>query len=131
MSAFIVSETSIANVMSYLFHNQSYGARSLDTFIEEGRRLAEANVISVKNRYPSRPDEEFENWPAAVASAVKEACDNPPKIDAYQALKSLDCLDYQCCEVGNWEGSLNERLIINLKSMAIQSIPEYEEAVWD
>lgn len=131
MSVWIVSETSIANIMSYLFHNQLHVARSLSVFVEEGRRLAEANVASVKHRYPDRPDEEFHNWPAAVANTVREACSEPPKIDAYQTLKSLDCLDYQCSEVDNWEGSLNERLIINLKNMAILSIPEYEAAEWD
>jgi hypothetical protein len=88
---------------------------------EIGQILRDENVRSVNYRY-SKQDQ------AARFSYVYD----PVKIVVpVQALKALNCLDYQSCETPDWEASLAWRIVQEISGYAVRKLPGYDAAQWD
>jgi hypothetical protein len=51
-------------------------------------------------------------------------------LKAVEVLKMCDCLEYQSCEMEDWEQSPARRLIETIRWAAIRDLPGYEEADW-
>lgn len=51
-------------------------------------------------------------------------------IDPVQILKACDCLEYQCSDWPNYEGSVAERILRRIRDRAIACLPGYRAAAW-
>lgn len=145
MSAFIVSEQCMKNIIYNLFWDHTFKDRNsiftyndyrkIDTYEHKDfHKLAEElykmNQEAVKQRYPDDtsdyiniPDCEKIDWTG-----------NGTKLDKFQALKSMHCLIYQCSE-GNIPETKLYKFLSDLvhcwESYIINEMPEYEKAEWD
>jgi hypothetical protein len=48
-----------------------------------------------------------------------------------EALKLIDCYEYQSCEHPEWEGSLAQAFCRSLRGNTIDRLPGYDEAPWE
>ena len=127
MSAFIVSDTHINLLVSFAERKDItayYGnPRVAYSFAKDAARLAgilhTANVESVNHRYDDHaPSDDYQyqfSYKVVPAIAI---------------LKGLDCLEYQSCELPDWEGTLAHALIQRIRSSAIHCLDGYEDAPW-
>jgi hypothetical protein len=127
MSAFLVSDahiSAIAHFINVQFANYRTIGDGLPTTDDPqaiGRVLYAANVVSVECRYPDTKGDPVNVW----------RYNAPAKpVDVVTFLKSLDCLEYQSCEVPNWEGSRAQRIIEWARRGAIGKLPGYDRAPW-
>jgi len=145
MSAFIVSYKTMRCIIYNLFWNHEF--KNLQSIFEyndyrkidihdfkDFHRLAKElylmNQEAVKQRYNEPDNSEYIQIPD---------CDNIDwtsngKLDKYQALKSMQCLRYQCSEGNVPKTKLYkflELLISHWMDYIINEIPEYKKANWD
>jgi hypothetical protein len=129
MSAFIVSEKHIQAIVNYAVFKikDVYFANGgkLDLRTPEDRNrlgqiLWDANVESVNYRYTdNQPYHKFEFRPTSeIMSPV-------------QMIKALRCLNYQSCEIDDWNNRTACRLIESLILGTVRFLPGYEEAEWE
>lgn len=135
MSAFIVSDKHILALVNYALHQHMrfhfdsdsntriYDPRTL----EDGQALAEMlqrqNMRSVNARYPQHDDSnapsiDFLHYPLQ------------PAISALQAIKAVQCLEYQSCKTADWRDTDAKRFCDWVMSEAISQLPGYEQAQW-
>lgn len=95
-----------------------------ETAAECGRMLVYANAISVDHRYPKHPSS---RW-AVSAYRFKESA---PRLTVVQALKALDCFDYQSSEHPDWESSPARKFSDCLRARLITMLPGYDAAQWE
>jgi hypothetical protein len=136
MSAFIVGQQTMANIVNSLFYDHKFNewyrilkehgyttAKDFDRLYQE---LYMMNRKAVIDRYEEKegsdyielPDEV--NWDSGRCSKI-------------QALKSMQCLRYQCSEGDVPESKLYkflDEIITDWMSYIIGEMPEYEQAVW-
>lgn len=113
------------------------GYSSVDTAQRIARELARANIASVAYRYPrdvdgSRPgpclfDAEIEEAAALYAAHFVV---NPEQLTPIAIIKLCRYVDYQCCELENWAGSLAWRQLEWISSNAVSNLDGYENAHW-
>jgi hypothetical protein len=90
-----------------------------------GRMLWQANLDSVKARYP---DEDYAGEEQDVETYRHPAFFPAP--EPVQALKAVNCLQYQSCEVDDWEETEAYRFLQNLAACLVAILPGYKEAEW-
>jgi len=126
MSSYIVDYKTIDRILSWINNNQnstaigSFCADDLESF---GKKLLLMNTKAVNQRYEEKSDEKH-----AKSYKFKKV-----KVYDCQALKSAECLYYQCSE-GNVPGmklykSLRS-LIEIMRNFVIEKLPAYTKAEW-
>ena len=137
MSAFIVSERTMKDIIYNLFWNHEfknqtsildrYGYKTSEDFDRLAIELYKMNREAVKQRYNEADDSDYIKIPEKLNW-------DGGKIDKFQALKSMRCLIYQCAE-GNVPKTklfkFLEELIESWTWYIINAMPEYEKARWD
>lgn len=122
MSAFIVSDNHIHAVVAAAAHFDAYlpnlKLRDIDDRQKLGQILVDANYESVNYRYKAKYE----------PPVYRIRFTTPP--DPIQAIKAIDCLDYQSCEVPDWESTEAFKILERIKSAAIAHLPGYQEAKW-
>ena len=137
MSSFIVSDKCIKNIIYNLFWDHEFkrtdfiltrnGYKNVEDFDRLAIELCTLNKEAVKQRY----DEPEENDHIAIRERFNW---DGGKLDKYQALKSMQCLRYQCSEGNVPETKLYkmlEDLILTWMYYIFNQIPEYNKAEWD
>jgi len=145
MSAFIVEEECINNIIAFIDRDRSdYRKDYLRRIIQEagfdidstkglralGQALWRMNAIAVSDRYGEKVQKVTFKWdvynlPANLRSAFI--------LFPIQAYKSAQCLGYQCSEGNVPESDLYELLYKIIDAMAnyiAQSLPEYQTVKW-
>lgn len=120
MSAFVVREQTIQNVVSIWFR-PSATTRPVEQLDDIGRNLWVMNADAVSLRYSERP----ENLPKFHFRAQR--------CSKIQALKSARCLWYQCSEGNVPDRSLYKELEDVIRRLAleiVEELPEYDRAQW-
>jgi len=137
MSAFIVSEKCMKHIIYNLFWDHEFkrtdwilkdnGYNTAEDFDRLAIELYQLNREAVKQRYDEPEESDY------IAIPERFNWDNG-KLDKYQALKSMQCLRYQCNEGNVPETKLYkmlETLIQNWMYYILNQIPEYNNAEWD
>jgi hypothetical protein len=98
-----------------------------------GRLLWLACQKSVAYRYPGDADGE---WPGPAGLTLAEidgyAFTRPSRrLTAVEALKAIDCYEYQSCEHPEWKASAEREFCLALRSSLVGSLPGYNEAAWE
>ncbi len=44
--------------------------------------------------------------------------------------KQLDCYEYQCCELPDWEGSEAKEIVDRARRLILRGLEDYEQAAW-
>ena len=122
MSAFIVSEQHINAILTASITCPIMNGKSLAEINKIGKMLWNENHKSVNYRYKDSekcPPYKFKTWFTCYA----------------QAVKLLDCLDYQSCEHNSYEDSKTKKFIdelkIQLKTKALLESPRDYEALYN
>lgn len=131
MSSFIVEDKTIHRIVSWIANNQHSNWTSTyipsewkkcNNFDKLGKSLIALNYKATNARYAEQ-----------LKVDIKYKWENLYHINDFQALKSAECLRYQCSE-GNVPKTklfkLLERLIEGIKSNIIRKIKTYEDAEW-
>lgn len=142
MSAYIVSTEHIhALVAAALEHHRQLpfrwypnivGSHSLDytNADEVGAMLLSECVRSVSYRYP---DDTFETLPGPNPKTHPDLYlwRRPMRMPTtVEALKQIDCYEYQSCEHPEWETSSAREFCAMLRRRLVQQLPGYDEAPW-
>lgn len=138
MSAFMVSNECMNNVINGLFWNHQFkdwnseiykeqNLNDSEDFEELAIRLFTLNQSALIQRYPNeKADSDYIQIPKFEWKG--KTC------NIYQTLKSLHCLHYQCSEGEIPEEPLYkwlDKVISALESYIINRLSEYEKAKWD
>jgi hypothetical protein len=126
MSAFVVDQAHINAIVTWAnhFHRQLSSDTMADDPERLGQLLLDANIASVNYRYAHKPEAQSE--PEKFVWRPSRA----RELTAVEAIKALQCLDYQSCEVQDWRASREAKIISALKSVAISELPGYDTAPW-
>ena len=114
MSAYLVEQEHIAELCKWTFSPQRHAhcwnmvkrrpimsdGETWHKIPEAAKILAEANIASVKARYPDSPDMLIEDYVDLVIDESKKRANL--ELDAADIYSMAVCLDYQSCEVDNW-----------------------------
>jgi hypothetical protein len=127
MSSFIVSGDTLNKAvwaMTRDIGGNGWSA-SCEDCDELGQRILDMNVIATNYRY--RNSEHIE---------PETSCEFRFKLKSYRwvdALKSLDCVRYQCTEGEVPKLELYQQIekrIQDIRAFVVRSLPEYENAAW-
>ncbi|MDD9309810.1 hypothetical protein PUS82_00495 [Cytobacillus firmus] len=128
MSVFLVEDETFVKVFNTLALNQNhlikglsegYGLSDLKGEIE---RLHEANYRSYYMRYNEIPNYK----PLVISERDFSRFDNP-----HQLLKSMECILYQIeLDEKSFDYSFINRAIYLVTRSIIESLPEYDKAIW-
>lgn len=137
MSAYIVSHETINRIVSFLYSNTGISAFSRNETIAKagfpiaeqegcsklGKAMLKLNVAAVDQRYNEKNRKEV----------IVNYQFNKVATSRIQALKSLQCLLYQCSE-GNVPKRKQYKMLKaiekNIMHEIIDSLPEYQKAEW-
>lgn len=143
MSAFIVNYSVINNILSIaenhelmtkccylkreltnIFGQNKYGFIDEEILNNAGQKFLELNIDSVNYRY-----NEEEDYIYAEEYRYKNT-----KASLIQAIKSLNCLMYQSCEIENYKENPTYKKMERLKKLFIDTYfytnEEYKQAQW-
>ena len=120
MSCFVVPDYHVDVLVSWA------SLRGAPAFIEgmDPRRLAAC--LARANR-------------AAYRARYGEQCEEPERyrhrdaqhLSFAQVAKACDCLDYQCSDWSEWEGSVAQRALTRIREHAVRlALPGYDDAAW-
>jgi hypothetical protein len=141
MSAFMVSENHIdAIVLTALFgpsefckpykgewYAPYFGNPSkkldYDNAVELGQLLTDANVESLKARYP-RENHDVEPYTIQNLELSRN------RYSALAILKLIQCYEYQACEYDGWESSAAAKFCAALTRRLITCLPGYDPLPW-
>ncbi len=87
---------------------------SFNTF---GAYLWQENTNSVNARYAEQSETEAYHWRGIDVTTI-------------QALKAVDCYEYQSCEHEGWNGSLAQSFCTILRKRLVQDLPGYDDGHW-
>lgn len=122
MSAFIVSDAHIqalADAAGRYCQRTTIDGIELNDGDEVGRCLLAANYASVNFRYKLKG--------VAHAWTFKHA---QTQRGAVEIIKACQCFDYQACELPDYKNTTAARIVSDIKSRAIASLPGYDAAPW-
>jgi len=136
MSAYLVSPEHIGLIAAYARAMLDRGEA-----VDLAELLAQANVNSVAARYPNdksgeRPgqiegqsDDDF----IAESRQWAERYDaNPPTVSHARMCRYIECLEYQCCEVHDWDECVAKHLLDAAREHAsLHRESEDVDGVWD
>ena len=147
MSAFIVDYKTIDNILSirmnqdillnHCYLNSQYESlfnRAGDYWIFEnlenlGKEFLRLNIESVCERYPNDEEMHEDNSYAENYKFQDTNC------SLAQAIKSIQCLMYQSCEIENYKENETYKKMERLKKYLIDAFlclnEEYKKAAWD
>jgi hypothetical protein len=94
-----------------------------ETWKKAAEILWHENIRSVCHRYP----EDYMNSYGKITYAFRL---KTVPISAIQALKCLDCLEYQSCECDDFYDSEAKALIEQFRKGIVGTLPGYQEASW-
>lgn len=132
MSAFLCNPAHVGQLAAFVRRDR----HTRYTPEELAETFARANLASVGYRYKMTADKtatEFLGEPDAetyVRACVAEAV-APCVLSPVMAIKMAHCLDYQCCEVEDWRGSVAEWRLRELEAIAARSLDGYDVAPWE
>jgi len=143
MSAFIVSKETIDAICYAAIHYPHNGLHWKGEHgtlkaLEHGQRpdaigeiLWHENVVSVRTRYP---DDAEDSLPGpnelTMVDVLTYRFTRPPLPSVVEALKLIDCLEYQSCEHDEWDTSEACHFLGSLRRALIRCLPGYEKAPW-
>jgi len=145
MSAYICSPEHIAALAAFASRPSSSHViipwkreRARDTVRNVARRLAEANIKSVAERYPNDQDGNRPG-PCMTDEEICKASERyagkylvyPPKLSPLDIISMASCYEYQACEAENYATSDAALQIGWIKDAAIRSLNGYDKAVRD
>lgn len=112
---------------------EGWASLTRQTVDRAGRMLWTENLKSIAYRYP---DDESGERPGPIGLTDFEIAayawtDHQHDISAVQALKALDCYEYQSCEHPEWDTSEAKTFCESLHSHLIGLLPGYDEAAWE
>lgn len=126
MSAFIVSNLHLNTIVSTMAHyglylNLADGTlyRAKDSAVEVFNILAKANVDSVNACYRETSEVETHFHPCRVDPTTPE-----------KAIRLLQCLNYQSCEVENWYATPAAQIIAQAIMGLTTNIPAIDDNSW-
>ncbi|MGD9891652.1 MAG: hypothetical protein AB7R89_28720 [Dehalococcoidia bacterium] len=126
MSAFIVGSYHINRIVATALHGPRDKAghwyRSQHVELEPrdlGQMLHDANVRSVSYCYQRDDPAKSYQYSRLVE-----------RMTAVEALKALDCYEYQSCELPDWQGSPAQQWCERFRAGLIRVLLGYEEAPW-
>lgn len=141
MSAFLCSPEHVGGLAEYSAAHREWAKA---TGHDLAQLWAKANLASVARRYEMTEDavaQEFGGFEDAqqyVWACQQQATRNAlwiraPKAEIHTwAFKMASCLDYQSCEVPDWNGSEAQRQIEAVQHEAAKrGLPGYEAAPWE
>ena|SRR6185437_1429461 len=111
------------------FYNEPHHNNNLDSI---GQMLAAENLTSIHYRYPDTvgnddnvpgPNEPYWLEPYTFPQTTKP-------LTCIQALKAIDCYEYQSCEHPEWLTSEAKRFCEQLRKHFVGCLPGYDRAVW-
>ena len=119
MSAFLVNPEHIGQVVSWHFsqpmHQTNFynlHTRQEIKFIDKQPKasqiaimIAGANAASIKSRYPDNHHKIIGDLTDYLAACSQAARGGPQIQDPASIINMVNCLDYQSCEVENWQQS--------------------------
>lgn len=118
MSAFTVTKQHIDAIVTPVVQSRMYNGFINGADAQEiGNILWNQNYRSVNYRYHDNQESPKYYFKQNVVSPV-------------QVLKLISCLDYQSCETPDWEQTQAFKLLDEIKSIVINSLPGYAEAKW-
>jgi len=125
MSAYLVSEENIAYLVEACVKHQVEGAhvKNLQELSALGQKLWDENQKSVSYRYVQDKAKAPKYKHLFIFSGFSD-------FEPVQVLKSINHIDYQSGEHPTWEGSEAKRILEELKSAVIHSLPGYDDAIW-
>lgn len=137
MSCFIVSDSCINNILSFVYKNRDnfyfssllsdYELNYFDEFEKLGRDFLLLNHQAFFCRYGDKINNQD-------LKQIQDYIFTSVEVSNYQALKSMECLRYQLSESDKIENSdlykLLDKLIDRTKSFIIDNIEEYKKANW-
>lgn len=146
MSAFIVSDILINDTLNFIKfesnnsnHNQRPVKSSLTMKFQEQLKIKELNLneleildllgkfilknncCSVNSRYPDHQPELDHDFKYEY---------NYSRISLGQYMKNLDCIDYQCSEMKDYDKSEFKKVINRMKTYGVNCIEGYDQAKW-
>lgn len=151
MSAFMVSKSHI----DALVHAAYFGPRDLRGLPQSGRwckpqfegchnwgfermndvgdMLVMENLSSIHARYPDTLADP-EGTPGPIAQYWQQLYEHetpPRKMGVVEALKALDCYEYQSCEHPEWDKSEAFEFCRSMRHSLIGCLPGYDAAPWE
>lgn len=142
MSAYLVEEEHIAELCKWTFAPQRHAhcwnmvkrrpilsdGETWHKITEAARILAEANVASVKARYPDSPDMLIEDYVDLVVAESKSRANL--ELDAADIYNMAICLDYQSCEANGWHETDAYWLIKSIQAEAASVMASNAKMKW-
>ena len=113
---------------------QTFGLRGNRFHIAEnpteiGQILKKTNILSVQHRYK---DKDLNKLPGPIGMVegynwkrISESLINPVAV-----VKSCHCIDYQSCELPDWNKTLAKRVLTAIERKAVELAPGYDDAPW-
>lgn len=99
-----------------------------------GRRLIEANIISVWTRYGDSIDlPEQADYVAQALSYTHDPVlwEGGASVDFhFQVIMTSHCVSYQCCEIDTWAASMAHAFVTAVREAAVRSLDGYRDAHW-
>ena len=145
MSAFIVDKIHIDGLVQamlesngfhspfrYFFKDKSHAVVK-ENANDIGSMLWEENLKSIDSRYPDCKEDG--KYPGPIDFSTKDIVSYTYKrasqrVKLIDALKAIDCYEYQTCEHNDWEKSESFAICQSLRKWLISRLPGYEEASW-
>jgi len=118
MSAFIVNKKHIDYILSTNLYSK-YENATMEKLNAIGQELVNENFKSVNYRYHEN-NQPYKYYFQPVLNF------NP-----IQALKAVNCLDYQSCEHPTWENSNAKKILESIKNSLITMLPGYDDFQWE
>jgi len=141
MSAFVVSKEHInAMILAGLavryiplgwYHNGEHHQLTSHNADEIGQMLLDENVASVAYRYQ---DDSLSQLPGKTNAEWLLPFEWHPfakKPTALEAIKLVNCYEYQACEHPEWEQSEAKAFCKALRDNLIPQLPGYDKAPWE
>lgn len=125
MSAYLVSPETIQAIVTFAHNdNLSSDYKTVESCQQLTNMLINQNVESVNYAYRHRPEYQAEPYELIFDLRYNR------KFKPIEIVKLIDCLDYQCCETEDYEGSIIQKILNTLKDHAIEQIEGYKESAW-
>ena len=141
MSAFVVSDKHISAIVQAVYGTDYRGFNTWrylgdpEPTQEQAATLAkaqqEANILmqechrSVAFRYKHHADVPQAPWQGKVKLDL-----NAEPVGAVQALKLIQCLDYQSCETDDWDNTTACKLLDRYRRLLVSKLPGYDDCHW-
>ena len=133
LAAFAMRQKYPLVVLSYHDSNQYNTAKNI------AKGLMEANIASVAYRYPNDKDGgrpgltgyTDEQYVSEAVSAANTYMRTFPALRAVDIIAMARCLNYQSCEVDDWDSTPAYKQIRDIVEAAINTLPDYEGATRD